>query len=136
MFREELVEIPIAFGLAAEPDVRVLHFDALNRRDAAHERGDLDVADDQELIDDEEFVVRAALAPRGEFDVVDDDAASFNESGAANADFQVWIALAEEGFDMAPDLVVHADVHVETDRHDADQHEADGELEEGPAGVD
>jgi hypothetical protein len=46
------------------------------------------------------------------------------------------IALAEEGFDMAADLVVHADVHVETDRHHDDQHEADGELEERPTSVD
>jgi hypothetical protein len=46
------------------------------------------------------------------------------------------VALAEENFDVPADLVVHANVHVETDRHDADQRKADGELEERPTGVD
>jgi hypothetical protein len=46
------------------------------------------------------------------------------------------IALAEKDFDVAADLVVHADVHVETDRQNADQRKADGELEERPTGVD
>jgi hypothetical protein len=46
------------------------------------------------------------------------------------------IALAEEAFDVAANLIVHADVHVETDSHDADDRKADGELEERPTGVD
>jgi hypothetical protein len=116
--------------------MRVLHFDALNRRHAANERRDLDVADDQQFVDDKQFVVRSAFAARGELDVVDDDAAALDEPGAADAHFEMGIALAEKDFDVAADLVVHADVHVETDRQHADQRQADGELEERPTGVD
>jgi len=51
------------------------------------------------------LAVAEAFAARGEFDVVDDDAAPLDEPGAADAHFQMGIALAEEDFNVAADLV-------------------------------
>ena len=58
----------------------VLHFDALDRRHAANQRRELDVANDEQFVDNQQFVMRLSIAFGSELNVVDDDAAPF-ESG-------------------------------------------------------
>ena len=76
------------------------------------------------------------VALRDELNVVNDDAATFDQPRAANADFEMRVALADERLDVTADFIIHPHVHVEADRYDADEREPDAELEDRPTDVD
>ena len=97
---------------------------------------ELNVAINEQFIDDQEIALQLIGRGLGNDQVMDCDSAIFNQSRAADTDIQMGKLIGQGLLNLPADLAVHARIKINADRHHDDCRQRSAELEKVPTGID
>ena len=103
----------------------MLHFDAMDLGNAVYELREIGIADQENFVDDQQVVLELGAVGFGDGQIVDGNASILDQSGAADADVEMWKAFGQSLLGVAADLVVHAGEEKGADR-DRHHHRQEG----------
>jgi hypothetical protein len=126
----------MARAIATHGQPRVFDFNATHVGRALNERGQLDVAQQEQFVDRQKLIAARRRGRVSQRDVINGNALVLDEPGASNPNGELGISLRQKGFDLSANLVIDSRVHVNADRRAADECNGEAYFEDIPARID